>query len=159
VIQARHVGRHDPWRDLYLAVVDELTVPDVSKVPRPFVLLLALDIGDVDSSEMARFADEFLAVGGCVYVCTWGEGCEWLHDAFDEAFIRAVPEDRWDDEFVLTTWHDDEPLDEALWYAVFVAYNEPGVESVLAVASPEYAEHIERRFADVEQLSEDVVGE
>ena len=59
----------------------------------------------------------------------------------------------------MTSWHDDEPLDEALWFAVFVAYNDPGVESVVAITSQDYAEHVERRFADVEQLNRDVVGE
>lgn len=158
MIEARFVGRGRS-RDLYIAVVDELTVPDVSKVPRPYVLLVAFDVGDIDPTDADRFADEFLAVGGCVYVCPWGEECGWLHDVFDQAFIRAVPEERRDEEFVMTSWHDDEPLDETLWFAVFAAYNDPGVKSVVAVTSPAYAEQIERRFADVEQLSRDVVGE
>ena len=67
MIEARYVGRHGQWRELYVAVVDELTVPDVSKLPRPYVLLVAFDVGDVDPAAAARFADEFLAVGGCVY--------------------------------------------------------------------------------------------
>ncbi len=70
-----------------------------------------------------------------------------------------MPEEWWDDHIVLTTWHDDEPLDEALWYAVFNTYLPMhDTTDVLAVAAPQYASHVEHRFADSAQLNDDVVN-
>ena len=58
-----------------------------------------------------------LVRGNCLYLMAWGTHCEAWHDAVDMANIEAfdfkeIPEER----FVMTTWHADEPLKEALWY-------------------------------------------
>jgi hypothetical protein len=93
-----------------------------------------------------------------MYACAWGPGSARVHDAFDLVFIRETGGEWADDEHILTTWHHDESLDEALWFAIFNAslpYAE--IQSVLAVVSPPYAEHVERRLADSEQLDDDVV--
>ena len=59
----------------------------------------------------------------------------------------------------MTTWHEDDTLDEALWYAVFNTYiDEHDLSSVLAVVAPPYAEQVERRLADSVGLNRDVVG-
>ncbi len=59
--------------------------------------------------EISRVAEVLLGSGG-VYFCTWGNGCERVHD------IIEVDPDPADDSVVMTTWHDDETLDEALWF-------------------------------------------
>ncbi len=53
--------------------------------------------------------------------------------------------------------HEDESLDEALWFAVFVAYPESEVSNVLAITQPERADHVERRLSDTASLIRDVV--
>lgn len=56
---------------------------------------------------------------GMVYFCSWGPECERFHDIVDEVIIG---DDLSEQEFsgpntsdvVMTTWHDDETLEEAL---------------------------------------------
>jgi hypothetical protein len=53
-----------------------------------------------------------------LYVVAWGVECEEWHDTVDWTNIEEfefgeIPDDR----FVMTTWHTDEPLSEALWFA------------------------------------------
>lgn len=55
---------------------------------------------------------------GCLYFIAWGVACETWHDTMDWTVLEAfdfgeIPDDR----FVMTTWHDKEPLSEALWFA------------------------------------------
>lgn len=57
-----------------------------------------------------------------VYVVAWGVECEEWHDTVDWAVLEVFDfGDIPDDKFVMTTWHDDEPLSEALWFAGHVA--------------------------------------
>ncbi len=58
----------------------------------------------------------------------------------DQVWIRENPESvklpvgAWDENFVMSRWHEDETLDEALWEAVFSAYTAEHDEvTVLAV--------------------------
>lgn len=102
-----------------------------------------------------------------------------MHHVVDDVWIRENPESvallgrgrspwRWargrrgvrtgaqDDAYVMRTAHEDELLDEALWFAVFNTYvEEHDLSNVLAVVSPQYAEHVERRFADSVGLNRD----
>lgn len=61
---------------------------------------------------------------GCLYAMTWGtESSEW-DTAFDIANIEKydfgeIPEEG----FVMTTWHDAEPLTETMWYAKHNAHH------------------------------------
>jgi hypothetical protein len=85
-----------------------------------------------------------------------------VHDIFDEALAGPTPED--DEDLVTTTWHADDTLDEALWFAVFVACPHdpyiPTCGSVLAVvvANDEWAEQARRRLADPRALLHDVAS-
>ena len=58
---------------------------------------------------------EALIRAGCVYLCTSSEDCERVHDICDEMIGDG---ERSMDEvgLIMTTWHADEPLDEALWF-------------------------------------------
>ena len=65
---------------------------------------------------------------GCLYMVAWGANCSSWDDSVDWANIEAfdfkqIPEDR----FVMTTWHEDQPLSEALWYAKHNAFH-PTIE-------------------------------
>lgn len=55
---------------------------------------------------------------GNKYFCSWGPACERAHDIYDETLIEIeVKENR--RKHVMTTWHQDESLSEALWYLLF----------------------------------------
>ena len=163
----RLIGRNDRMdRNLYLSVAHDLTTwsPDLSGL-RPFVACCALDADEEDVGTLEAFASRLMAAG-CYYVCAWGPGCEGVHDIVDEVWVHENPESAklpasaWVENFVLTTQHDDETLDEALWEAIFNAFSaEHDLSTVLVVASPQYAAHVERRLADTEQLSCDVLGD
>lgn len=65
---------------------------------------------------------------GSRYVIAWGQSCEAWHDSVDWVCLEAfgyggIP----DKDFVMTTWHAEEPLSEAFWFAGFCAHH-PGVE-------------------------------
>ena len=67
---------------------------------------------------------------GSRYVVAWGQLCEAWHDSVDFANLAAfdfgdVP----DKDHIMTTWHSDEPLSEAFWFAEFCAYH-PDVQLV-----------------------------
>ncbi|MCB9870138.1 MAG: hypothetical protein H6837_09795 [Planctomycetes bacterium] len=63
---------------------------------------------------VSHIAEQVLA-SGCVYLCAWGPGCERVHDIFDEILVGKDP-DPADDSVVMTTWHADESLEDALWF-------------------------------------------
>lgn len=69
-----------------------------------------------------RTVSEWLVRTGCLYMMAWGiEASSW-DDSVDEANIdqfkfRDIPEER----FVMTTWHEDETLQEMMEYAKYTA--------------------------------------
>jgi len=149
-----------------LAELDEW--PLQIKEPDPyFVLLLALDATGVPEAKIRAFADK-MATQGVVYVCTWGPGCTQVHGIFDLALYVDNEELRRDaDEHgsvIMTTWHEDEDLDEALYDAVFVSWPhdryEEKCDAVLAVTvgSPAWASQVRTRLGDSDALQEDVLA-
>lgn len=71
---------------------------------------------------------EWLLKSGCLYVVAWGVECEDWHDTVDWSNLEEfdfgdIPDDR----FVMTTWHTDEPLSEAMWFAGQCAFH-PDIE-------------------------------
>jgi hypothetical protein len=118
----------------------------------PFILFIAAQASPEDQIEIQRFAVE--AVGsGCAYVVAWGKGCSHVHDSFDLASIDADP-----DRHVMSTWHDDESLEEALYFALYDAWPDPdsfpdaeGARVVLAVGGAWLAE-VRRLVVDQDGL-------
>lgn len=76
-----------------------------------FLLFLALDATSIRDESLRRIA-RALIDRGMVYLCAWGGDCSRVHDMFDRERDPNEQEGR----TVMTTWHDDEPIDEALWY-------------------------------------------
>jgi hypothetical protein len=161
MIDPRRIGRHEALgRDLYLAVVDELRDwPDEIDQPvPPFVVLTALDTAGVSNGELGEFAGKVLDQGGC-YATAWGDDADRMHLAFDTEFIDREQLGKVPWRFVITTSQHDS-LDEALWYALFVAFPaDVEAQSVLVVTNRRWAEAIERRLSDPEQLSRDVLAD
>jgi hypothetical protein len=66
---------------------------------------------------------EPLVRAGASYFVCWGPGCERVHDIIDE--IASYPDNEFaipGDSCIMTTWHDSEPLDEALWFLLVNAW-------------------------------------
>ena len=83
---------------------------------RDFTLFVVAQASADDATAIRRFAAEALAAG-CAYVCAWGQGCELVHDVFDEAAIAASL-------FVVSTSHDEEELHQAVYFALVNAIPE-----------------------------------
>lgn len=64
----------------------------------------------------------------------------------------------------MTTWHDDESLDEALWYFLNAAFpaddylDDCQAETIVVAGDNGWAGQIEKRLLDQETLERDVVG-
>jgi hypothetical protein len=127
-------------------VADLNELRDLHSPSKHFVLFLAADTRDQEGPELVGIA-EALIRNGASYVCCWGPGCERFHDCFDEAdlYVNDVSSD---ERIVMTTWHDDESLEEALWFAMTAAWPAQAYEATtnavvaLAVNSPEWSERI-----------------
>lgn len=85
-----------------------------------FVLFLAIDGREVDT-ETIYSASEKLLDQGMVYVCVWGPDCESVHDSIDQSRFHRHPEET-DGNVVITTWHAEEPISEAVWFFLNCAW-------------------------------------
>lgn len=104
---------------------------DVAGPERPFLAMVV--IRDEVSPEWQWMVSQWLVAAGCLYMCAWGPGCSTWDDSVDLAMLECfsygnVPEER----SAMTTWHANEPLEEALWFAKHTARH-PVVELELAV--------------------------
>jgi hypothetical protein len=123
----------------------------------PFILLVAADASGGGTAKIARFAADAIR-SGCGYVCAWGEECEVLHDVFDEE-AHGV------DRFVMSTWHSEESLANALYFALTNALpdedefpNAAEAAVVLAVEAP-WIEEVRRLVADQDELARLCISE
>ena len=100
-----------------------------------FVLLLAAD-GRGVSDQALRECCGHLLKAGARYVCAWGPDCSRVHDACDLAAMELGLNT--DDAVIMTTWHDSEPLQEAIWFAANAAFpsdSYPGAGGALIAVS------------------------
>lgn len=113
-----------------------------------FVLLVAADTRDEKKRDMVEAAQTLIRAGAS-YVCCWGPDCKRFHDCFDEA-DQIVNGEGKTERTVVTTWHKDEPLEEAVWFAVTTAWPSyayeltTGAVIALSIGSPEWASRITR---------------
>ncbi len=148
-------------RGLYVL---ELVTPRVGEFEPParrFGCFLVMDASRVDDETIRELVRALLGAGAA-YFATWGPGCQRVHDLID----AQRPEDEpGPDDVVMTTWHDDENLDEAIWESIYVAMPagryEDGCDAVVAIVvdAPAAAEQIRRRYSDLKGLCHDVEQE
>jgi hypothetical protein len=110
-----------PRRTFYLCQSNLLAnlAEQIEPTSRFFGLFLALDARGIEDVVILDFAREMINKG-MACLCTWGPDCERVHDLFDSVLCAEIPEPT-DRNVVMTTWHSDEPLREALWYFAIAA--------------------------------------
>ena len=129
-----------------LAASLETAAADINILARRFVLVVAADTSECAGPDLVAAAAALLRAGAS-YVCCWGPDCKRLHDCFDEADID-VNLDSTDERFLMTTWHSDEPLEEALWFAAHVTLPASAYATdtqalvAISIGSPEWAEQM-----------------
>ena len=99
-------------RDLYfLDLVKSSDMPAQFALSSPhFACFLAWDAREASVEEIDGVLRPLLT-SGVAHLCTWGADCKRVHDIADKIFHRLVsPEGA----VVMTTWHDEETLAEAV---------------------------------------------
>ncbi|MCU7842060.1 MAG: hypothetical protein KZQ82_00025 [Candidatus Thiodiazotropha sp. (ex Lucinoma annulata)] len=99
----------------YLHLQPEQTLPKWPDL-RPYQAVVVIE--EKVSSEWQEEVSEWLVETGCLYMMAWGLNCSSWDDSVDMANLKKfnyekVPES----EFVLTTWHENEPLKEVFFYS------------------------------------------
>jgi hypothetical protein len=155
----------EPANERAMYVLEMPRIEDYPETIEPlaphFVVFVAADATAASDDALAAFARSLLRQGAS-YVCAWGPGCERLHDTVD-----VVREELNDDSesVVMTSWHEDESLDEALWFALFATVPDERyietTDSVLAivVAEPKWAARVCGRLGNPKALSDAVVAD
>ena len=95
--------------------------------------LLLVIIEGKDKHILSEISKKSVDYGAC-YVCCVGEQGQLLHDMIDgEIILREIVEHQLPQfDVTMTTWHSD--LNEALWFAFFVANNPPEtIETILCL--------------------------
>ncbi len=138
----------------YLHLPPEQDPPNLTNCP--FCVVIVSEVS-ANPSWRNRVA-EWLVEGRCLFVVAWGVECKDWHDTVDWAVLEAfnfgdIP----DDKFVMTTWHDDEPLSEALWFAGHCAFH-PHVELektvILHIAEKANCSAMLKTYADSQTIAE-----
>lgn len=105
----------------YLRISQSDPLPAIAEF-RPFKAVVI--IGRAYSEDWQSAASKWLVDSGCLSMMAWGENCTSWDDAVDFAMLERfdfgeIP----DDQFVMTTWHESEPLAEVLWFAQIAAHH------------------------------------
>jgi len=123
-----------------------------------FVCLLAWDATAISNHRVLALARS-LITDGCAYICCWGADCKRVHDLFVQATVEVFP----NGPHVMTAWHKEERLDEALWFAMFNTYPDPELFDScrsmigISIGSKVWATEIRAAMADPRAFSARVV--
>jgi hypothetical protein len=131
---------------LYVEEIEQLA-QRLQPCKRYFTLFLAWDAQAADQAQLRKWMQP-LVDRGLIYFCAWGRECKAVHDAVDICDIEREKRSENPDFIIMTTWHDDEPLEEALWFFQMLAL--PTEESIagnfdrlaVAVGNPHWAEEM-----------------
>lgn len=96
--------------------------------PGKFEPYKAVVVEDRVEPDWQRDVSQWLAETGCLSMMAWGEDCISWDDSVDMANLEQfgfgkIPHER----FIMTTWHENEPLQEVMEFAKFSAHH-PDVE-------------------------------
>ena len=99
----------------YLQLKPDSEPPDIHEL-KPFRSVVIVD-ESVTSGWQERISD-WLVTSVFLYMMAWGKGCSSWDDSVDysnsnEWNYKDIPKD----SFVMTTWHESEPLEEVFWFS------------------------------------------
>lgn len=96
----------------YLQLQPGAEPPDISAL-KPFRTVVVIE---ESSSEWQSLVSAWLVKSGCLYMMAWGKDCSGWDDSDDFANLEEFDSgDGPEDKFVMTTWHENEPLKEVFW--------------------------------------------
>lgn len=99
----------------YIHVAPECQLPEVAaQAPFRAVVIAEEECSHAWQAEVCGW----LVKTGCLYMMAWGKNCTSWDDSVDIANLERFGfEDIPDDQFIMTTWHQDEPLEEVFWFS------------------------------------------
>ena len=120
----------------------------LASLSRHYALFTAVDSSQEESSNLLVDAEKLVS-SGLAYLCAWGRGCEQWHDCVDKV-EQAMAARHATEDVLMTTWHSNETLDEALFFFRFgtlptESYAKDCTDYVIA-AAPAYADAIRAYF-------------
>lgn len=164
-MELEHIGTdRETARELYLL---DLTCP--GDLPSALItcgkystVLVAWDVTNVRSGTIATFAQRLIEAGA-VYFCTWGGDCERVHDIIDEQWVGDgfTAEN---DPTLMTTWHDDDSLDDTIWFTLYNAlpidmyFDDCRSVIAICIGNSDWAAKIRSAFIDTKRFSELLLG-
>lgn len=108
----------------YLHLEPSQQPPSLEAKPYRLIIVADEEVSDDWRNQVA----EWIWSIGARYVVAWGHSCEEWHDSVDWANLEAFDDGEVPDkDHIMTSWHVDEPLSEAFWFAGFCAEH-PDVE-------------------------------
>ena len=106
------------------------------------------------SREWQMLVSKWIIDLGCLYMMAWGIDCTSWDDSVDIAHLEKYDYDHTkipEDEFVITTWHDDETLSEVFYYAKY-EFSHPDFELdrtiILDIAKNNRSTQILQQYVD-----------
>jgi hypothetical protein len=138
-------------RDVFLLRLDSLEAPYARPATggHHFACFCVIDASKVSAPQLGGFCSNLLRLG-CAYLCAWGPDCKRLHDIMDSEAVGSDPP-RTDLGCVMTTWHANESLPDALDFFLSSAYPDESFAPdgcdfavIITVGSGESAEAIEK---------------
>jgi hypothetical protein len=99
----------------YLHLLPDAALPKLGGQHRfKAVVVIEAEVSQMWQWEVSRW----LVSSGCRYMLAWGKDCSSWDDAVDEANLERFDYgDIADEETVMTTWHEDDDLEEVFWFA------------------------------------------
>ena len=91
----------------------EAELPELRFHTQYFLCLIGGDFSSIPSGDLVRLVSNLIAKGACYFIC-WGPGCESAHDLIDDILIGDDSLSS-EETVIMTTWHADEPIEEALF--------------------------------------------
>ncbi len=137
---------------LELSTANELP-RDIDVESKYFGTFIAWDARSSMHNEIASFVKTLIDAGCVSFVC-WGPDCQRVHDIADECDPYKD-----NDSVIMTTWHADESLDDAVWYFLNTMFAmadfEPVFRSSLAISvgSEPWASSIRAALRDPRSFS------
>jgi hypothetical protein len=150
-----------PEQNLYLCPADSIKdlADKTAGSQANFGLFVAMNAIGVEDDSILQGAKKLLSQG-LACLCTWGPDCERVHDLFDIA-AREINSQLSGDDVIMTSWHSDESMGEALWYFVNAAFVTEKFEKtckdwiIAPISNLEWEQQIPTTIAQMNTISED----
>ena len=107
---------------MYLCLSNQSELPELIEL-KPYKCIVLIE-EEIDVEWQKKVSD-WLVKSGCRYMMTWGLRCSSWDDSVDIACLEAFNyQDTSEESLVVTTWHEDETLEDVFWFAKHCAFHE-----------------------------------